>query len=187
MPKYSTLYRVFPWLETALADEPGHPLYVATPQGQGRIDNPEHYLTLYACDEATGAIGEAFGNHAVWTADLLDGPPALPGSQRALATISASDSIVIDLDDPQALVDRSLRPSRVVARERASTQGWALDLFREGKWDGIRWWSYHNPDWGSFGIWNREQLQVVDVTALSARLGLVQGTAADMNRVWDPS
>jgi RES domain len=187
LPRLARLYRVFPWLDTASSNEPGHPLFVSPPQGQGRIDNPERYLTLYASDDQIGAIGEAFGNHAVWTTDLLGGPPALRDSRRALVTLDASKTAFLDLDDPKALVDRDLRPSRVVTRDRATTQGWSLKIFSEGKWDGVRWWSYHNPDWGSFGVWNRNALRVVEVKALSEELELVGRAAAELNRVWVPS
>lgn len=178
---------MFPWLEDAEPGEPGHPHYVGLPQGQGRVDNPEHYLTLYLSDDPLGAIGEAFGNHSIWTSDLLSGPPALAGSVRALATFESSDVVVIDLDDPQALLDRALRPSRVVTRHRGTTQNWALKIFREGMWDGVRWWSFHNPEWGSFGLWHLNSLELVDVIALADQVGNVRQAAVDMYRLWDPS
>lgn len=185
MLSYARLYRVFPWLESAGPNEPGHPLYIPRPQGHGRIDNPEHYLTLYLCDEPDGAIGEAFANHAIWTPDLLDGPPSLAGSRRALGTYDASDADVIDLDDARALSERRLRPSEVVTRNRRVTQAWALDIFREGQCNGIRWWSYHNPEWGSFGIWNVEALRVTNVVALTDAVDRVQQVAWDLGRVWE--
>ncbi|MDP9235241.1 MAG: RES domain-containing protein [Actinomycetota bacterium] len=187
LPNQLRLYRVFPWLESAAPPEPGHPRYVAAPQGHGRVDNPERYLTLYLSDDPIGAIGEAFGNHSIWTSDLLTGPPALPGSVRGLATFDAADAVVIDLDDPQALLDRSLPPSRVVTRQRAITQSWALRIFEEGTWDGVRWWSFHNPEWGSLGLWSLEKLEVVAVSALSDQVALVQQAASDMLRVWGPT
>ena len=186
MPSPRQLFRVFPWLETAGEDAPGHPLYVAPPQGHGRIDNPHEYLTLYACDHAAGAIGEAFGNHSTWTYELLEGPPGLPDSERALASIDASNARIVDLDDARALLDRGIRPSRVVTRERRVTQNWALAIFTEDRWDGVRWWSYHNPDWGSVGIWNIDALRVVEVTPLSEITETVREVALDMNREWVP-
>lgn len=185
MPNPIWLYRVFPWLEDAPSGSPGHPLYVAHPQGHGRIDNPDDYLTLYASDHREGAIGEAFGNHAIWTPDLLDGPPSLPGSRRALATLDASEVQAIDLDDPQSLVERDLRPSAVVTRDRARTQGWALKIYNEGKWHGIRWWSFHNPDWGSFGVWNVDRFKLESVAVLSDDIPLVEEVASRMCRVWE--
>lgn len=176
---------MFPWVETAEPRDPGHPLYVSGPQGHGRVDNPEHYVTLYACDDPDGAIGEAFGNHAVWTPDLFQGTPTLPGSVRALATIDAQDVDVVDLDDPAALIERALRPSQVVTRDRAVTQVWSLAIFREGRWDGVRWWSYHNPSWGSFGLWDLTRLRVLDVKALAGEVDRVRDVAATMCRPWE--
>lgn len=184
MPSYSPLYRVFPWVEDARPGEPGHPLYTPSPQGHGRIDNPEHYLALYASDDPDGAIGEAFGNHSVWTSDLLEGPPGLPGSRRALATIDASTLAVVDLDDAAALLDRGLRPSQVVTRDREITQAWALAIFRAGRWGGVRWWSYYEPTWGSFGLWDASNLEIADVTSLADLMPRVQGVAARMFRPW---
>lgn len=183
MPRSYRLYRVFPWLEGARSGEPGHPLYVAHPQGQGRIDNPEHYLTLYLSDQPEGAIGEAFGNHAMWTPDLLQGPALLPGSRRALATFE-TDARVLDLDDPQVLLDRNLRPSAVVTRDRERTQRWAMEVYREGAWDGIRWWSFHDPAWGAFGLWNLDPIAVVEVVALGDHVSLVEEVALRMARAW---
>lgn len=185
MPRYSPLYRVFPWIANAEVGEPGHPLYVGGPQGQGRVDNPEVYRTLYACDAGEGAIGEAFGNHDVWTPDLFRGPSILPGSVRAVAEIDASDAEVVDLDDAAALLERGLRPSQVVTRTRSVTQGWALAIFREGRWGGVRWWSYHDPEWGSFGLWHVGGLRVTDVRPLSGDVDAVRDIAARMNRLWD--
>lgn len=145
----------------------GHPLYLPTPQGAGRLDNPEHYRVLYASDHPAGAVAEAFGNHAVWTAALLAGPPALPGSIRALVSYATSSSRVLDLDDARALLARRLRPSEVVTRDRAVTQPWALAAYREKRWAGIRCWSYYDPRWGSIGLWDTSGLRVASVEPLS--------------------
>jgi len=185
LPSGFRLYRVFPWLENVPSGSPGHALYVAHPQGNGRTDNPDHYLTLYASDHREGAIGEAFGNHAIWTPDLLEGPPSLPGSRRALATLDASAAQLIDLDDPRSLVERDLRPSGVVTRDRDRTQQWALRIFNEGKWHGSRWWSFHNPDWGSFGLWSLDKVKLEDVAVLGEHIELVEEVANRMCRVWE--
>jgi hypothetical protein len=140
---------------------------VPSPQGAGRLDNPEHYRVLYVSDHPAGAVAEAFGNHAVWTPALLAGPPALPGSVRALVTYEGPAGSILDLDDARALLARRLRPSHVVTRERATTQRWALAAFREGRWAGVRWWSYHDPRWGSMGLWDRTGLRIAAVDALS--------------------
>jgi hypothetical protein len=185
LPRYSCLYRVFPWVDTAEPGEPGHPLYVAGPQGHGRVDNPEQYLTLYASDHAEGAIGEAFGNHSLWTRDLLQGPPALSGSERALAVFGAGELDVVDLDDPAALLERRLRPSEVVTRVRSVTQEWALAIFREARWSGVRWWSYYDAGWGSFGLWDPSDLRLEEVRPLRDEVDNVREVAARMRRVWE--
>ncbi|MGH2755128.1 MAG: RES family NAD+ phosphorylase [Actinomycetota bacterium] len=181
--KPARLHRVFPYLEDAKKGEPGHPLYVPATQGSGRVSNPEHYLVLYASDDPSGAVGEAFGNHALWTPALLEGPPLLAGSRRALATYEV-EAEVLDLDDPVALVDREIRPSRVVTRDRSVTQAWALDIFREDRWAGVRWWSYHRPEWGSFGMWDVSGYTAVDIEPLEATSEALTEAARLLNRPW---
>jgi hypothetical protein len=185
LPESLRLYRVFPWKEHAREGEAGHALYVRTPQGSGRVDNPERYLVVYLSDAPTGAIAEAFGNHAVWSEQLLQGPPSFPNSVRALGTYTAEGRI-LDLDDPQSLVERELRPSAIVTRDRARTQRWALAIFQERRWSGVRWWSYYKPEWGSYGMWGHDELDPVEVTPLAERLDLVQQAASEVVRVWEP-
>jgi hypothetical protein len=177
------LYRVFPWLETAGTNEPGHPLYVPVPQGTGRVDNPEHYRVLYASDAPEGAVAERFGNHAIWTDALLAGPPFLPGSTRALGTYEA-DLEALDLDDARNLLDLELRPSQVVTRDRGVTQAWALRVYRTERWDGVRWWSYWDPGWGSFGIWRPDSFETTSVEPLRRDHPAVEGARAVLARVW---
>lgn len=176
------LFRVFPWIETARRGEPGHPLYVSPLQGAGRLDNPEHYRVLYASDSEAGAVGEAFGNHSVWTRHLLAGPPSLPGSRRGLATIAAGSSRILDLDDARRLVERSLRPSAIVTRDRAVTQRWALFAFREKRWAGIRCWSAWDSRWGAHGLWELRGVRVVEVIPLTAEHPALVEAAAMLAR-----
>jgi len=165
-PKTTSLFRVFPWLEQADPGKPGHPLYLPPVQGAGRIDNPEHYSVLYASDSPVGAIAEAFGNHSVWTEELFV-IPAFPQARRSLATYEVEDIGSLDLDDARNLLDRRLRPSDVVTRDRKRTRRWALSIFAEREWDGIRWWSARDPDRGAYGLWNIGLLRVLDVTPLN--------------------
>jgi RES domain-containing protein len=157
---------------------------VSPVQGAGRVDNPAHYRVLYASDCATGAVAEAFGNHDQWTDQLLAGRPDLPGSRTALAEFEAHDLAALDLDDPQALLERELRPSRVVTRDRTVTQEWALRIYREERWGGIRWWSYHDPRAGSFGIWDTGRLRARRVVALDREHPSVVAAAALLRRRW---
>ena len=179
------LYRVFPWLESAARGQPGHPFHLPTTQGQGRIDNPEHYSVFYASDSAAGAVAEAFVNHAVWTSDLFR-VPALPGGRRALAIFSAERIAVLDLDDARALLHRRLKPSDVVTRDRLRTRLWSLAAFHEREWGGIRWWSSHDPDRGSYGLWNIAGLVVLDISPLDTNHPAVVEAARAMSRVLDP-
>jgi hypothetical protein len=175
---------VLPWVAGARKGEAGHPLHRASRQGAGRVDNPEHYRVLYASDAAAGAVAEAFGNHAVWTAMLLRGRPDLPGSIRALATFDAAGIEALDLDDARRLVERELRPSAVVARDRSLTQRWALRIFEERRWAGIRWWSHYDSRWGSFGLWDVAKLTLLDVAPLVSDHPALVEAAAALSRPW---
>jgi hypothetical protein len=84
----------------------------------------------------------------------------LPGSRRALGTYRVPDGTpILDLDDAEALLDRGLRPTQVIERNRPATQAWALSIFNERasdggrRWNGVRWWSYHRPQWRIYGLW----------------------------------
>lgn len=160
------LYRVFPFLADSPPDEPGGGLYVP-PQSAGRIDNPHLYSVLYLSTSAAGAIAEAFGRFPEWTAAMLTGSPSLPGSVRAIARYRLSDDArICDLDDPVQLQALRLRPSEVVSRDYASTQAWARRIFEEGKWIGLRWWSYYDPQWASIGLWDIRGLVLEEVRML---------------------
>lgn len=178
------LYRVFPWVSRARAGEPGGPLYVSPVQGAGRIDNPERYATLYASDSPAGAVAEAFGNHAIWTPQLLAGPLGVPTSTRALAAFDAGGIDLLDLDDPRELVERRLRPSEVVSRDRARTQAWALRVYEEGRFAGVRWWSRLDPRWGAVGAWDLRSLRVLGVTPLTPEHPALREAASALNRPW---
>jgi hypothetical protein len=165
--------------------QPGHPLYVPRPQGQGRVDNPEHYLVLYLSDSAAGAVGEAFGNFAIWTDELFKGPPVLPKSQRVLAIYDMeSDLSILDLDDAAVLLRLGLRPSEVVSRDRQSTQAWALRIHQEGSWVGVKWWSRWEPTWATYALWDPTPLRVLDVMGLSRSHLAVEQASKILNRVW---
>ncbi|MBG0738660.1 RES family NAD+ phosphorylase [Paeniglutamicibacter antarcticus] len=152
-------YRVFPHLAAARMGKTGSADYLYKRQGGGRIDNPAHYDMWYLALTKEGAIGETFGNVPVWSDEMFDFP-ALPGSRRALATFSIPDGLaLIDLDDAQTLLDRHLRPTQVISRNRPLTQTWALKIFEfrndagERKWAGVKWWSFQRPQWSIVGIW----------------------------------
>ena len=178
------LFRVFPWILGARRGAPGHALHVPTVQGAGRLDNPPHYSVLYASDAATGAVAEAFGNHATWTDRLFEGRAELPGSRTAIAEIDVRDGAILDLDDGGELSARNLRPSRIVTRDRATTQTWALDVFRESAWAGVRWWSHYDSRWGSHGLWALAGLRVIRTTPLDREHAAVTAAASALARLF---
>ena len=147
------LYRVFPYLPSASAGEPGHPLYVHPAQGAGRFDNPSRYLAWYMAAEAVSAVAESFAHLSTWRDEMFEFPH-IPGSRKALGTYDLPDDLpYVDLDDPQRLVDLGVRPSQVVERNRPYTQALALRIYAEGTYKGIRWWSFHRPQWRVYCLW----------------------------------
>jgi len=160
------LYRVFPFLATVPEDQPGGARYVPS-RGGGRLDNPGIYSALYLSDSAAGAIAEAFGRFSEWNAAILQGSPSLPGSARGIARFRLPDDAPIcNLDDPSQLHSLGLRPSDVVSRDYVRTREWARIIFEQRKWIGVRWWSYYDPQWASFGLWNTDRLKLEEIRVL---------------------
>lgn len=161
------LHRVFPHVANTAIGEPGHALHVPVPQGAGRVDNPARYEVLYVSSAAAGAVAEAFGNLSVWTPRMFE-VPAPRGGRRALAAFALPDDApILDLDDPAALASLGLRPSDIVTRDRQVTQGWSLRAFERHEWIGLRWWSYYDARWYSYGLWDRRRLRLDNVETLS--------------------
>lgn len=158
------VYRVVPFLSKAKPGTPGHPMYLPANQGAGRWDNPDHYLTMYVATSPEAAIGETFAAHAVWTREVLI-PPRLNGAVRRLGIYetSAGGHPPLDLDDAAMLLERSVRPSQVVIRDRERTQQIALDAFLEGRWSGVKWWSMHWPEWVLQALWEHDIVKLVEV------------------------
>lgn len=157
-------WRVMNWNPGAAdPSKNGHPLFIWPRQGAGRVDDPDHdYLVLYVGDTAEGAIAEAFGSYASWTPAVLEPPPTAPaGTVKALVKY-AGDPAILDLDDPEVLRDWSLRPSSVVSRDRPSTQQWARSMYNSGDYAGVSWWSFYEPRWASFGLWDVSGLMVAE-------------------------
>lgn len=185
-------YRVF-WYDPTASDDTvaGHPTYLHRPQGTGRLDNPSEYDVWYLADSPSAAVGEVFGDLAVWEDDMFI-IPSLPNGLRSLATVSVADSSdLLDLDDARNLLDRGLRPTQVIERRRSVSQSWALDIFRETtgnqrKWAGVRWWSFQRPHWRVFGLWvdpgQPAPFDVKDVDILSVRHQAVIDAANSLGR-----
>jgi hypothetical protein len=163
----------------------GHPLYIWPRQGSGRIDDPDRdYLVLYVGDSPEGAIAEALGSYSIWRSEVLDPPPGTPaGTVKALVKYEG-DAAILDLDDPGALQDWSLRPSSLVSRDRASTQQWARSMYDTGDYAGLSWWSFYEPRWASYGLWDVSGLSVAgSPEALTISHPAVQDAAALIRRV----
>lgn len=176
------LYRVFPWLDRAGQGEPGHALHVAERQGAGRVDNPDLYRVLYVSSAPAAAVAERFGTLTPWTPRMFL-TPELPGSRKALATYELDDGVtVFDLDDTRALQELGLRPSQVVTRERAVTQRWAREIFSRRRAAGVRWWSYYDPRWYAYALWERTGLRVRSVEPLDLDHPAVREAAEVLRR-----
>lgn len=152
-------YRVFAYDSSAAAGESGHPHYLYKPQGKGRIDNPGHYDLWYLAEKPEAAIGEVFGDLPIWSEAMFE-TPYLPSGKRVLGVFDVPDDVaLLDLDDANNLLEFNLRPTQVVARNRPSTQAWALRIFKDAKydgtrkWAGIKWWSFQRPHWTVYGLW----------------------------------
>jgi hypothetical protein len=114
------VYRIFAYDPVASVGQHGHPEYLYKPQGKGRLDNPQHYDSWYVALTPEAAVGEVFGDITVWGQDMFE-LPAFAGSRRALGVFELPDEIsLLDLDDAPALLDRGLRPTQVIARNRAA-------------------------------------------------------------------
>jgi hypothetical protein len=168
------LYRVFPWLEDAAPDESGGALYVhVAGQGKGRFDNPHLYGALYVAMTPAGAIGERLQNVPTWTAQMLrsDAPP---GAELRLATLGYEEDThpLFDLDDAKELDARGLRPSDVVKRTLPLTQGLAADIFAEGVWAGLTWWSMHRASWTLAMLWDHRGIDVQRIEPIPGHPGL---------------
>ena len=162
-----SLFRVFPFLPQAHVADPGGALHIPS-QGGGRIDGPGRYSVLHLSDSAAGAAAEAFGRIPEWTAGMLEGSPALPGSVRAIAQYRlAPDAAVCNLNDPAQLLALGLRPSDVVSRDYAVTRTWARKIYDQRAWIGVRWWSYYSPEWFSYGLWRIDGLRLESVRPLT--------------------
>lgn len=176
------LYRVFPFLASADAGAPGHPRYIPRPQGGGRIDQPTLYEVLYLSDAAAGAVAETFGDLSVWTATMFSAP-TLKGAVRALGEYELDPTAkVFDLDDARALVELGIRPSDVVTRDRAVSRSWARRVFLKRRWSGVRWWSYYDPRWHSYGIWDIARIADAKTAPLSLEHPAVVEAATVLRR-----
>lgn len=168
------LYRVMPYDPSARRpDQPGHPQYLHPDQGLGRLDNPDRFRVRYPALDPAAAVGEAFGNLTIWQPSMLRFPQ-VPAAVRALGVYRLDEERhpLLDLDDAHNLLDRDLRPTQVIARHRPTTQAWARRIHEEGRWAGVRWWSYRRPHWTVIGVWVDDAVEVVETQLLAAHPAL---------------
>jgi hypothetical protein len=186
------LYRVA-WVDPGWArrspEDPFHPLFVPLDrQGGGRFDNPHLYAALYSSTTPQGAVGESFGNSAVWIEAEITRPK--DGHPRCLVEFEIpDDTVLFDLDDPPVLVELAIRPSDVVRRNRDRTREIAQVVWRQMPASGVRgftWWSYWRPEWTVVVLWSANLdapwfpfASIVDVTPLAIDHPAVQ-VAADV-------
>ncbi|MDJ0459326.1 hypothetical protein PUN71_019150 [Arthrobacter sp. NQ7] len=91
---------------------------------------------------------------------------------------------VLDLDDPEVLQEWALRASSVVSRDRASTQQWARSMYDTGDYAGVSWWSFYEPRWASFGLWDVSGLTVAgEPEPLTLAHDAVRDAATPIRRV----
>jgi len=147
-------------------------MYINT-QGRGRLDNPGHYRIWYLALEPTGAIAETFGDLDQWNPEMFE-DREIPASRRALAIYHLPDDMpLLDLDDARNLYTRGLRPTQIIERNRAATQAWALTVYNERNdrgariWQGIKWWSFHRPQWRIIGYWGDSDPHLLKIEELA--------------------
>lgn len=173
------VYRIFPYLATAPPGEAGHPLYERRPQRAGRLDHPDYYV-WYLTPQPQAAVGEVFGNLNSWH-DSMFGFPVIPGARKVLGVYRLPDDLrLLDLDDPGELSRLGLRPTQIVTRNLATTQAWGHRIRDERnphdvsvhRWQGVQWWSYHQPTWTVIGSWERpafERIELLDLAHVAVR------------------
>ncbi len=170
-----TLHRCFAWDRRAAATASGGALWVPREfQGDGRHDNPERYGCVYLAADARSAVVEQLARFRGNV--LVPGMLRRRGLPLGLATLELDDRArLVDLDDPEVLAARGLRPSLVATRQRALTQPQALAIHESGA-DGIRWWSTFESLWVNTTLFDRgaRRLRLVAVTALRPDAGAVR-------------
>ncbi len=123
-------------------------------------------------------MAEAFGRFPEWTSAILEGSPSLPGSARALVRVELPGNLpVCNLDDSAQLVELGLHPSDVVTRDYERSRTWARRIYEQRRWIGVRWWSYYDPQWSNFGLWNVETIRLQDVSRIRLDDAAVQEAA----------
>lgn len=163
------LFRCFAWNRAVEARARGGALWFPRAlQGDGRHDAPGRYGCLYVSEEPLAAVVEELAR----LAGTRLGPTDLvrEGLPLSLAALRLSEGArLVDLDEPLALAEEGLRPSRVATCDREATQADAAALYeRHPGAAGLRWWSLHESAWTHVTLFDRAagQLDVEDVRQL---------------------
>lgn len=100
--------------------------------------------------------------------------PDLEGSERRIGVYQFDETTnpLLNLDDAGVLLERHLRPTDVVIRNRPKTQQIAGDVFDDKRWAGIQWWSYHRPQWSLTALWAAPNLTVRSVEPIRGHAAL---------------
>lgn len=175
------LFRVFSWAGAAAHRSDGGALFVARDrQGAGRHDAPERYAAWYCSRHAVSAVAESIQFARGQLLEDADFARA-DGRRLALAEIHLDDRVrVLDLDDPNELARRGLRPSEVATGRRAVTQAIASEIFGDGL-TGFSWWSTLEAEWTNVTLFHERALPKITLAAaprpLSTSLGEVREAA----------
>lgn len=126
--------------------------------------------------ERAAAVGEAFGDLTQWRDEMFL-VPNIPGARRVIGTFRLPDDLpYVDLDDARQLVTLGVRPSQVVERNLRYTQDLAARIYGEDRCKGIRWWSFHRPQWHIYCLWDVHP-EIVEIEELNVVSSVVQDAA----------
>lgn len=166
------LHRLFPWDRAADASSPGGALFnPRAQQGIGRHDNPDRYGALYLARIEVSAVAEWLAGFRGQTL-MSDDFTRTDGRRWALVGLDdAALRGIVDLDDPQELAARQMRPSMVATRTRSTTQQVAGTLFAEGI-PGFGWWSTIEASWPNVTLFAERALAALNVADGPREIGI---------------
>jgi RES domain len=132
---------------------------------------------LYLSADADCAVGEVFADRPQWTEVMFRHPAS--NSLRALHSYElAPTTRLCDLDDPSRLIELGSRPSRVVTKNRSTTQALADRIYDSGRYGGIQWWSSLDADMTALALWDRSTLRHLSTEPLTLDHPAVMTAAA---------
>ena len=147
MPDTRTLWRVFPWQQSAGPGEPLAPDYIRPQQWSGRFDLQDHPLVLYLTESRAHAVGEKLQRYRGRT--IAASALREYGWPLALVRVAVPEDVleaVADLTDPAVLRKLRLGPDVIASFDRRQTQRIARRIHQRGH-TGLRWWSALTGDW----------------------------------------